>query len=97
MTSARHAESRAYLDLPSDCAVRWVGSFAAESLRITLNGEPYELDGPLSVADLLTKLSIDPRRVAVEHNFAIVKRHLLADTVVSDGDRVEIVNFVGGG
>ena len=31
---------------------------------ITLNGEPYELDGPISVADLLTRLSIDPRRVA---------------------------------
>ena len=64
---------------------------------ITLNGEPYELDGPISVADLLTRLAIDPRRVAVEHNFAILKRHLFADTRVSDGDRIEIVNFVGGG
>ena len=64
---------------------------------ITLNGEPYELDGPISVADLLTRLAIDPPRVAVEHNFAILKRHLFADTRVSDGDRIEIVNFVGGG
>jgi thiamine biosynthesis protein ThiS len=66
-------------------------------LRITLNGDPHELDGPLSVLDLLEKLSIDPRRVAVEHNFTIVRRHLYADTLISDGDRVEIVNFVGGG
>jgi sulfur carrier protein len=66
-------------------------------LRITLNGEPYDIDGPLSVSDLLVKLSIDERRVAVEHNLAIVRRHLFAETIVSDGDRVEIVNFVGGG
>ena len=64
---------------------------------ITLNGEPYELDGPVSVADLLTRLSIDPRRVAVEHNFTILKRPLFADTRINDGDRIEIVNFVGGG
>lgn len=64
---------------------------------ITLNGEPHEVDGPLSIADLLTKLSIDPRRVAVEHNYVIIKRHLFADVTVTDGDRIEIVNFVGGG
>ena len=64
---------------------------------ITLNGEPHELDGPLSIADLLTKLSLDARRVAVEHNYAIVRRHLFADVTVHDGDRIEIVNFVGGG
>ena len=66
-------------------------------LRITLNGEPYELDEPVSVADLLLQLSIDPRRVAVEHNLSILKRQLFADTLVHNGDRIEIVNFVGGG
>ena len=66
-------------------------------MRITLNGEPYDLDQPLSVADLLMKLSIDSRRVAVEHNLAILKRTLFADTLVHEGDRIEIVNFVGGG
>jgi len=66
-------------------------------LLITLNGEPYDLDSPLSVADLLARLSIDPRRVAVEHNFTILKRQLFADTLVNEGDRIEIVNFVGGG
>ena len=64
---------------------------------ITLNGEPYELDQTMSVTDLLTKLAIDPRRVAVEHNLMILKRHLFDDTLVHEGDRVEIVNFVGGG
>ena len=66
-------------------------------MRITLNGEPYELDEPLSVAELLAKLTIDARRVAVEHNLAILKRQLFADTIIHDGDRIEIVNFVGGG
>ena len=70
---------------------------AAASLFITLNGEPYELNEPLSVADLLEKLAIDPRRVAVEHNLSILKRHLFAETRVQEGDRIEIVNFVGGG
>ena len=73
------------------------GSAQFQPLFITLNGEPYELDEPLSVADLLTKLAVDPRRVAIEHNLVILKRHLLADTLVHEGDRIEIVNFVGGG
>ena len=66
-------------------------------MRITLNGEPYDLDEPLSVADLLAKLAIDPRRVAVEHNLVILRRPLFSDTQIREGDRVEIVNFVGGG
>ena len=66
-------------------------------MLITLNGEPYEIDEPVTITDLLTRLAIDPRRVAVEHNLTILKRHLFAETFVHEGDRVEIVNFVGGG
>jgi thiamine biosynthesis protein ThiS len=66
-------------------------------LTITLNGEPYELQEPLTLEALLQTLQIDPRRVAVEHNLTVVKRARYADTVVADGDRIEIVNFVGGG
>ena len=66
-------------------------------MRIRLNGEPHELDGPTSVAALLETLGIDPRRVAIEHNLAVIKRAHYADTIVHDGDEVEIVNFVGGG
>ena len=64
---------------------------------ITLNGEPFEIDQPLTVTELLARLAIDPRRVAVEHNLEILKRTLFADTMVHEGDRIEIVNFVGGG
>ena len=62
-----------------------------------LNGDPYDVDAPLSVADLLARLEIDARRVAVEHNLVVVKRTAFEATVVRDGDQVEIVNFVGGG
>ena len=66
-------------------------------MQITLNGERFELDAPMSVTALLAKLEIDPRRVAVEHNLDIIKRHRFAEVVVGEGDKVEIVNFVGGG
>ena len=66
-------------------------------LTITLNGERFELDQPMSVTSLLAQLEIDPRRVAVEHNLTILKRHTFPEVMVGEGDRVEIVNFVGGG
>jgi sulfur carrier protein len=64
---------------------------------ITLNGERFELDQPMTVSALLTKLDIDSRRVAIEHNLEIIKRRTFDTVVVKGGDRVEIVNAVGGG
>ncbi len=66
-------------------------------MQITLNGEPHELQAPLTVDGLLASLGIDGRRVAVERNLVVVRRALYATEVVTDGDEVEIVNFVGGG
>jgi thiamine biosynthesis protein ThiS len=66
-------------------------------VTITLNGDRFEITAPLTIAELLTQLAIDARRVAVEHNLSVVKRTAFADTVVAEGDEVEIVNFVGGG
>jgi thiamine biosynthesis protein ThiS len=66
-------------------------------VQITLNGERFELEEPLSVTALLARLDLDPRRVAIEHNRDIIKRHRYPEVVVGDGDTVEIVNFVGGG
>ncbi len=66
-------------------------------MKITLNGDPFDAPGPVSVAALLESLAIDARRVAVEHNLVIVKRTAFEQTVVREGDTVEIVNFVGGG
>ena len=66
-------------------------------MRITLNGDGYTANGPRTIADLLAHLGIDPRRVAVERNYVIVKRDAYAATEITEGDQIEIVNFVGGG
>jgi thiamine biosynthesis protein ThiS len=66
-------------------------------LTIRLNGDPYELAGPVTISALLAQLQIDPRIVAVEHNVTVVKRDRYESTIVNDGDEVEIVRFVGGG
>jgi len=66
-------------------------------LTITLNGDPFDVSGPLTVAELLTSLDLDARRVAVEYNLVVLKRAAFEATLVSEGDSVEIVNFVGGG
>ena len=68
-----------------------------ELLTIKLNGDRFDVAQPLTVAALLARLEIDPRRVAVEHNLVVVKKTAFEETVVRDGDEVEIVNFVGGG
>jgi thiamine biosynthesis protein ThiS len=67
------------------------------SVVITLNGDRFDLPGPVTVGDLLRRLDIDPRRVAVEHNLAVLKRAIFDDTLVNEGDQIEVVNFVGGG
>jgi thiazole synthase len=64
---------------------------------IRLNGEPREIGDGLTVADLLGELRIDPRRVAVERNFVVLKRPAYETTALADRDEVEIVAFVGGG
>ena len=66
-------------------------------MKIRLNGDPFELAGPLTIAALLAELEIEPRRVAVEHNLDIIKRARYETTMINEGDEVEIVNFVGGG
>jgi len=66
-------------------------------LQITLNGDTREVAGPLTVNELLARLEIDGRRVAVEHNLVVLKRDAFDVTMVREGDEIEIVNFVGGG
>jgi sulfur carrier protein len=65
-------------------------------MQIQLNGEPREID-PGTILDLVHALSLDPRKVAVERNLEIVPRSLHDQTALADGDRIEIVQLVGGG
>ena len=66
-------------------------------MRLLLNGEERDLAGVSNVADLVASLGLDPRKVAVEHNLEIVPRSIYAVTALADGDRIEIVTFIGGG
>ena len=66
-------------------------------LAITVNGEQRRLPGPATLADLLRHLDLDPRSIVVELNRQIVRRPLLNETPLSEGDIVELVHFVGGG
>lgn len=67
------------------------------SIRIRINGKEQELASPLTVAELLGQLGLDRRKVAVERNLEIVPRSIHDRTALADGDRLEIVSFVGGG
>jgi thiazole synthase len=66
-------------------------------MRVTINGEDRVWPGPLCVDDLLRELGLDPRKIAVERNLEIVTRSTYGSTLVGDGDRIEIVHFIGGG
>jgi thiamine biosynthesis protein ThiS len=66
-------------------------------LVIIVNGEAKEVEDRTSVADLIALLELRPERLAVEVNRAIIRRAAWSDTLLAEGDRVEIVNFVGGG
>ena len=66
-------------------------------MRLLLNGDEREVAEVSSVADLVASLGLDSRKVAVERNLEIVPRSTYADTALADGDRIEIVTFIGGG
>ena len=66
-------------------------------ISVTVNGDPRRVTAGASIADMLRELGIDPARVAVERNLAIVPKSTLEDVQVADSDRFEIVHFVGGG
>lgn len=66
-------------------------------MRIVVNGEDREVDGGLTVAELLARLGISGDRVAVEVNLDVVRRGDRETRKIAEGDHVEIVSFVGGG
>ena len=65
-------------------------------MRIQVNGEPREVAAATGLA-LVEELGLDVRKVAVERNLEIVPKSLHASTAIADGDRIEVVQFVGGG
>ncbi len=67
------------------------------AMQVTLNGEARQLDEGLSVRGLLVNLGLDPAKIAVERNLQIVPRSSYDQVALADGDRLEIVHFIGGG
>ena len=66
-------------------------------MKLLLNGEERHIADIVSIADLVSALGLDARKVAVERNLEIAPRSTYADTALADGDRIEIVTFIGGG
>ena len=62
-----------------------------------MNDEPRQLPEGATVADLVAALGLGPRRIAVEVNLGIIARSDYARTALHEGDRVEVIHFVGGG
>jgi thiamine biosynthesis protein ThiS len=66
-------------------------------LRIEVNGESREVEQGTTLAELVNQLALVPARLAIERNREVVRRADWPQTELSEGDRIEIVHFVGGG
>jgi thiazole synthase len=67
------------------------------TVNVTINGEARQFEAIVSVRDLLVKLGLDPAKIAVERNLEIVPRSRYGVVMAGEGDRFEIVHFIGGG
>lgn len=66
-------------------------------IQISVNGSTQRYDQPLAISELLQKMALAGKKVAVERNGEIVPRGVHGTTLLADGDRLEIVAAVGGG
>lgn len=66
-------------------------------MQITLNGKPYTLEQPVNLAGLSQILKLEKTQVAIELNREIIPRSLYSETMLDEGDEIEIVTFIGGG
>jgi thiamine biosynthesis protein ThiS len=83
--------------MPEDRRLSTSQCESRSELRLFVNGEPQMLTSPCTVADLLASLGMAGRRVAVAVNRTVVVRSRYGDAALADGDRVEILEAVGGG
>ena len=65
--------------------------------KIQLNGSPYEIHDGTNLNELLNKLKIQKNKVAIEVNGEIVEKNKYPNLILNKGDKVEIVQFIGGG
>jgi sulfur carrier protein len=69
----------------------------SETIEVIVNGEAREVPAGSTVEQLVERLDLPRQRVAVELNLRVLRRAEWAETGVTEGDRFEIVHFVGGG
>src|SRR4030095_17213251 len=77
--------------------LRVFSTTAMHEVRITVNGQPQSASPGTSVAALLASMGVDPARVAIERNEEVVPRRTWPEALLREGDKIEIVSFVGGG
>jgi len=67
-------------------------------MHLVINGEDHDdLPSPLSVAALLAHLKLPVKKIAVERNREIVSKSTFETAMLAEGDRLEIIHFIGGG
>ena len=66
-------------------------------MNLTVNGESRTFEPLANLSALVSALGLDGRKVAIERNLEIVPRSAYGRTPLADGDRIEIVHFIGGG
>ncbi|MEL0537581.1 sulfur carrier protein ThiS [Staphylococcus debuckii] len=66
-------------------------------MKCIINGDPFTFDSELSIQNVLESLELDPKRVIAEHNENLIQRNDFAKQIVREDDRLELLEFVGGG
>ncbi len=66
-------------------------------MQISVNGEEMEVSSGFTIGNLLNMLELTPERLAVERNGMVISRKLLTETILEEGDKLEIVKAIGGG
>ena len=80
-----------------NCAASFCPLSLKSVVKIQLNGETREFPDGSTIESLITFLTLEPARVAIEVNLSVVRRNQWSTTILHEADRVEIVHFVGGG
>lgn len=66
-------------------------------MKLLINGQERDVENVQTLADVVSHFGLNERIIVIEHNLNIVARELYAETAVQEGDKIEIVHFVGGG
>lgn len=66
-------------------------------MRLIINGQERDVENAQTLADVVTSFGLNERIIVIEHNLNIIPREMYGETAVAEGDKIEIVHFVGGG